>query len=88
MQAPGKMNSFNPVFINLIDLHVTSDIQVQLNLESDRDHLTAARAAASLGNSWKTQEKNGLINCHNHCVNCVYIVVGMYFAIHMYRAKV
>ena len=53
-------------------------MQVQLNLESDRDHLTAARAAACLGNIWKTQEKNGLINCHNHCVKCVYIVVGMY----------
>ena len=79
------MNSFNPVFINLL---VISDIQVQLNLESDRDHLTAVRAAACLGNIWKTQEKNGLINCHNHCVKCVYIVVGMYFAIHMYRAKI
>ena len=64
-------------------------MQVQLNLESDRDHLTAAPAAACLGNIWKTQEKNGSINCHNHFVKWVYIVVlGMYFAIHMYRAKI
>ena len=32
-------------------------MQVQLSLESDRDHLTAARAAACLGNIWKTQVK-------------------------------
>ena len=64
-------------------------MQFQLILESERDHLTAARAAACLGNIWKTQVKNGLINCHNHCrVKCVYIVVGMYFAIHVYRAKI
>ena len=48
------MNSFHPVFINRL---ITSDTRVQLNLESDRDHLTAARAAACFGNIWKTQEK-------------------------------
>ena len=64
-------------------------MQVQLNRNlTCRDHLTAARAAACLGNIWKTQEKNGLINCHNHCAKCVYIVVRVYFAIHMYRAKI